>query len=196
MYSERRVYVEVRGHGPLAPPEVHHAERRVALRGQRLRTRAPLARRTSDHNTKHYIHNITHVRRQHEAASPSRQRAAQTQEKFELDYLRTKSKCELFPRPRRPVFYCASFAFAFIIACRLTPTSLTLPIILHCIRIMWGNFNRSLSLKLLSTRRSRPTCAILLHEIIIIIQQYFWDDLFLNKNNIMIKNHKLLSNYM
>lgn len=26
---------------------------------------------------------------------------AATQEKFELDSLRTKSKCELFPRPRR-----------------------------------------------------------------------------------------------
>lgn len=56
MYSERRVYVEVRGHGPLAPPEVHHAERRVALRGQRLRTRAPLARRTRrTHNETLYI---------------------------------------------------------------------------------------------------------------------------------------------
>lgn len=71
MNSERRVYVEVRGHGPLAPPEVHHAERRVALRGQRLRTRAPLAR-AREHMTKHYIHDITHVGRQHEAASPSR----------------------------------------------------------------------------------------------------------------------------
>lgn len=45
MYSERGVYVEVRGHGPLAPPEVHHAEGRVALRGQRLRTHGPWARR-------------------------------------------------------------------------------------------------------------------------------------------------------
>lgn len=37
VHAQRGVYVEVRSHESLAPPEVHDAERRVALRRQRLR---------------------------------------------------------------------------------------------------------------------------------------------------------------
>lgn len=43
VHAERGVYVEVRGDGALAPPQVHHVEARVAVRRQRLQPHAPLA---------------------------------------------------------------------------------------------------------------------------------------------------------